>query len=446
MDKIIERASDLKRKDVEQLSIDEIISYLDDVVNELVKTLNGDKEVIVSNEGFRISGAVAKMIRTKYPDYLSQSSALIEHKYIQLVRNTIIFYFDQLNRNCLSLTDTDNESLSDMCLMVTEMCNKLDKKNSKLIQQLFITKEFIQPMQQIMDDISAKGEHLSNGNILISLYNFIQFFTKYIQLTNDDDPNLLSLVQAAIKCLCSEYYLNIFKGMAPQCSISNPKEHLFLIECPLLVTNYINKQRDHLFDDNSYHQVFLSNTNEILKEVLPNLHKYKIGHYKAIKHLLEILLMIPNDYYYDNKTTIIGHFTTILQSTDKPLDDSNLDQQRTDLIKLTISLIHQFASDSKLLEAIQNNQQLCNLLKTELFTSKTVHVQFATEMLLCLLDEKHVKDLPNPQDTAKTFVTYLKISVKDPVQQCEGVQLKNLQTTLKGNVSVNEYFYKFGLV
>ncbi|CAF1467326.1 unnamed protein product [Didymodactylos carnosus] len=242
------------------------------------------------------------------------------------------------------------------------------------------------------------------------------------------DSMLLNVIK---KCLCTIYYLDIFKQIINlENSIEFESKGTFLvIDCAHYAGSYTGKL---LSNDEVFYETIIRYSDEIFKQYLDSKKLFlNVNLNQAITYLMDILQISPTKMFIDH-SEIIDYLLLILQ---QPIDDDDQSEQNViELIASTTTLIYNLTDNSKLLSIIKYKNVI------ELFqkfsTSKDKRISFNAEMIVCAINEDKAEQIEEPEKVADVFVSYLANSVNDESQRCEGVPLKSLLMSLKSKPSL----------
>ncbi|CAF4595220.1 unnamed protein product, partial [Didymodactylos carnosus] len=233
------------------ISLDNLKSLFDDIVQELEKTKLNDRLSFLKQLRPLISTIMDNISYLKLANPI-----LLEHQLIRLFLNTYIDLLMKWSKNINNnnnnndvVLDNDEEFLfREISVRFVWLISELNKLNFHIFKKLFIDKILIDLIQQCLDDIATNGKYLNDANLenlsyIIRILNEITHYEDDIQ----DDPILLPIIDSVIKCLCSKYYLETFKELLPSSTSTNElnvKQNFLLIACGSYFSNYIGKRRE----------------------------------------------------------------------------------------------------------------------------------------------------------------------------------------------------------
>lgn len=153
-------------------------------------------------------------------------------------------------------------------------------------------------------------------------------------------------------------------------------------------------------------------------------------------HLLfELLLLIPAKIY-NSQPNLIKDLLSIVRLN---ANDSTINKETKKLIQRIIALIYTLTTDENLCKIIRKS--LIDAGVIELFdnlslTSSDKHVRFTCALICWTLSRENMADRKYSPQMIETFVHYLTECGGDPLQQCHGVPLDSMITTLSGTYRI----------
>lgn len=147
--------------------------------------------------------------------------------------------------------------------------------------------------------------------------------------------------------------------------------------------------------------------------------------------LIELLLLIPAKSF-DAEPNLINDLLNIIKLGKHDLTTND---ETKKLIQQSISLIYTLTTDTNLCQLIRNS--LPNDGVTELFdelssVSSDEHVRFTSALISWALNKENIANRKYSPQMIITFVHYLNECEENPLQQCKGLPLDSMITTLTG--------------
>jgi hypothetical protein len=153
--------------------------------------------------------------------------------------------------------------------------------------------------------------------------------------------------------------------------------------------------------------------------------------------LVELLLLIPPESF-NSAPNLIKDLVNIVKLTVSE-NDSTINKETKKLIQRSISLIYTLTTDANLCKMISKSfledgsMELFDELAT---TSSDKHVRFTSTLISWTLNGENMANRKCSPQMIKTFVQYLNKCEGDPLQQCHGVPLDSMLTTLTGTCMI----------
>lgn len=125
----------------------------------------------------------------------------------------------------------------------------------------------------------------------------------------------------------------------------------------------------------------------------------------------------------------------LLNIVQQSANNSTMNKETKKLTQQSISLIYALTTDTNLCEII--SKSLLEDGKIELFdqlstTSSDKHIRFTSVLISWTMNKENMANRKYSPEMIKTFVHYMSKCGGDPLQQCKGVPLDSMITTLTG--------------
>ena len=147
--------------------------------------------------------------------------------------------------------------------------------------------------------------------------------------------------------------------------------------------------------------------------------------------MIELLLLIPAKSF-NSEPNLINDLLSIIK-LDK--GDLTANEETRKLIQRSISLIYTLTTDADLCQLIRNslpNDDVTALFDELAETSSDEHVRFTSALIGWALNKDNIANRKYSPEMIQTFVHYLNECEGNPLQQCNGLPLDSMITTLTG--------------
>ena len=420
----------------ETVTVEMVLAKFNDIM-KVIDTADSQSRIIKSVDGLTQVADLAKDIGENPNEYLNfhDSSEIMNHGIFLYIRDTMIIVMEELNEtSCSKSAPHENRFFNETSYMIREMIDYMT--NIETFTELFIQKSFIEPIGQFLNTIASSGKHRYDYDFVFGIARLLEAFEKFRKRTeNHDHSLLLLLLDAAINCLCSNYYLEAFKGIKTDATLFYREEDLFLAACPKYVYEYhgqYQKDKTAIFSET----LLISSQQLIEHFQISTLSRCQTTLLEAFIHLLHSLSIIDiNDGI--ELTSLINAFIVIAKETEFLLSDTNtrLKEHKTNIVCLVLTLIHRLAEFPKFRLHIKEIDGTIKLFETLSFieTTKEERVQFLANIILCLLiSDGDTDQVNNIEQTTKTFIDNLNVAKQHPSLSHNGIDLGSLLLVLQG--------------
>lgn len=149
--------------------------------------------------------------------------------------------------------------------------------------------------------------------------------------------------------------------------------------------------------------------------------------------LVELLLLIPARSFSSSASLINDLLNVAKLSKNNSITITNEETKK--FFQRTISLIYTLSTDPDLGKLICNslpNDEVLELFDELSSVSLDKHIQFTSALIVWTLNRENTANRKYSSQMIETFVHYLNECEGDPLQQCNGLPLDSMITTLSG--------------
>ncbi|CAF2728164.1 unnamed protein product [Rotaria sp. Silwood2] len=313
------------------------------------------------------------------------------------------------------------------------MTDHITEANVSSFKQLLIHQSLIDELSGCLIEIATNGKYLQDIHIN-AVDSMIKAINQLSRRRLDIQNNPLSepLLDATVQCVCSPFFVNMFKQIT-ELSELNDAQELLLNTC----TDYIV-----CYEGNRRHEIFSIVRTILLKPFTQWLQQHALSFRqwnRITKNSFDKLGGIIFDFgshnekiigkeMYDDCCKIIDSYILILSTLSNNIN--TMDESTIDLIGICMFHLYALTLEQSLLDYIKS-QQLSSIL-LRLIDIDNEEAQFnAYRILASIMTEQDIKMLANPSKIANVFIKFL----TDVIDNARKIRrLRNLLRCLKSLV------------
>lgn len=374
----------------------------------------------------------------KHNTKLCSELGIVDHQLFIILRD---YYLDILRRwrNGQILDKVSNKAFLNISLSFTGICSYITDENVATLKKLLIYKPLADEITGCLTDIATNGKYVGDSQIKcvdLMMRAIYQIFQGRVEIQND--PVLVSILDAIVKCLCSSSLVNILRRITDLKELDEA-ETLLLDTCTDYFSWYSGDRRDEFCY--TIRTALLSPFTQWLLNHVSSFREWDKISFNAVKKLGNILLDFDMHHdvkhtkeIYDDCFKIIDCFISILFSLSTTLND-NFCINYAGIFLLQLYLL---TLDQNILSYIKAQDFSMTLI--ELANANNEYIQFnAYRILASILTEQDIKTLANPSKIASVFLTFLNSVIDD---SSKILRLRNILRSLKSNgIVYNKIFH-----
>ncbi|CAF1419408.1 unnamed protein product, partial [Didymodactylos carnosus] len=416
---------------------EELTSLFDNIVKELnqQKTSNDNKFSIEDIKDIAVT-------LHDVGDYEKYSiSDLLNHQLFVILRDILTSLIIKLQKD---ENFNENETVASRYIgaIFTWLVSSVNDTNVDIFKTLLLNKTMIESIAQCLDNIATSGKHLDDLNILVLKY-IVQALSSFQQAQKQfqDDFTLSVILNSVIKCVCSIYYLDVFKGIVVELLKLNSKQEFLLITCIEYITIYDGERIEEitLTMSESMFNYYL----KIFEQFIPLIDEWNNVVIKAITNAAVLLQYISADdlpklNFISQHVQLLDYAITILNSTNFFIQ-IDVNNDIADLIEFTLLYIFMLTLNSILLEHIKEKNLISVFLK--FIKANNESIQFHSYRLLAtIMNEDGIKSLSNPAKITEIFINYIERNIDNVLRK---LRLQNTLLSLKSLIQHNSIKSEF---
>ncbi|CAM4828359.1 unnamed protein product [Rotaria magnacalcarata] len=392
-----------------------------------------DNLEIIKHEFFMIIGRTFEMLLAK-ARLMSMSKEDEQHFY-------------ELSYFIVNLCFHKNTEIENFYIGNNEKLNYHDEEegfNQISYQRIFLTKSFFERFIKLITD-----------DLIINDYP--PFHVKYkvahrlLHLCTElDNIDHNILIDPIINCLKSNFYLDTFKTVDLRQPTYNPKQLFFISECAEFLSRRCWKRRTEI--SKMLCAPMLEFSRDIFKQHLPillegedldNNNEYFMKGAKIQTVTLHIKLLnyfalepTARKYFYlgsQSNNKIISQMIKII-SRPSLIESVYANQQLfhadVGLVSYAIILLYNLVFEKKIFYLLRQDSTVLNAC-SELARTKDLTIQFGSQTLLAVLNQKEIDEINNPSKIAQNYLHYIEYMIDEPEHTYHGVRLNGVLTNLE---------------
>lgn len=337
---------------------------------------------------------------------------IVDHQLFIILRD---LYLDILRqwRHGPTLDKLSYDVLLKISVSFDFICTCISDTNVNLFKGLLIYKPLVDELSMCLTEIAVDGKHLEDPQINAMDYMIRaihRIFQDRIQIQND--PSLAALLNAILKCLCSPFFINIFKQIT-ECKELNEAQTLLLSTCLDCFSWYGGEYREKFLS--VMRTALLSSFTQWLLAHASTFRQWSMITIKAMKKLGDIILDFDVEHgvqcseeVYDDCCKVIDSFVFILSS----LSNETTSESNIALIRTVVMQLYLLTLNPTILSYIKSQKLPPILLKLSNIANEWIRFN-VYRILALILTERDIKELANPSMIAKVFVAFLTTLIDD---------------------------------
>ena len=352
---------------------------------------------------------------------------IINHQLFVIVRDC---YLEILRRwrSGAVLDMSSYEVFLQISISLDLMCVHLTDANVHHFQKLLIYQPLVDELRSFLTEIATQGKYLQDPQT-----NAINFVMKAIyrifrgRISVQNNPLLTPLLDAIVSCMCSPFFVSIFKQVT-EIKQLNEAQTLLLDTCPDYFSWYGGTCREKFCT--VIRTALLSSFAHLLLSHVSSWRQWSKLMITAVKKVGNIILdfdmqhdVVYSQEVYSDCCKIVDCFVSILSSATSA-ETQKID---SDLVGMIVLQLYLLTLDQTLLNYIKNQQLAPVLLK--LVNVVNEWAQFhAYRILAWILTEQDIRVLANSSVIAHVFLTFLENVIDD---SSKFLRLRSLLRSLK---------------
>ncbi|CAF4513016.1 unnamed protein product [Rotaria socialis] len=407
--------------------LDEIVSYLHTTNNRV--------------DGLHRLSAVCQEFSSVYMLIPFDNLEIIKHEFFIIIGRTFEMllakarlmtmskedeqHFYELSYFIVNLCFHKNTEIENFYIGNNEKLNYYDDEegfNSKSYQRIFLTKSFFERFIKLVTD-----------DLIINDYP--PFHVKYkvahrlLHLCTElDNIDHNVLIDPIIECLKSNFYLDTFKTVDLRQPNYNPKQLFFISECAEFLSRRCWKRRTDI--SKMLCAPMLEFSRDIFKQHLPillegeNLDSNNEYLMKGAK-IQAVILHIKLLNYFALEPTARKYFYRESVYANQQLFHADVG-----LVSYAITLLYNLVFEKKIFYLLRQDMRVLNAC-SELERAKDLTIQFGSQTLLAILNQKEIDQINNPSEIVQNYLHYIENMIDEPEHTYHGVRLNGVLTNLE---------------
>ncbi|CAF1441837.1 unnamed protein product, partial [Rotaria sordida] len=328
------------------------------------------------------------------------------------------------------------------------MSDHITETNINSFKQLLIHQSLIDELTGCLIEIATNGKYLQDVqiNAVDSTIKAINKLSRR-RLDIQNNPLFELLLNGTVQCVCSPFFVNIFKQVTELIELNDTQE-LLLNTCTDYIVCYEGNRRHEIFS--IVRTILLKPFTQWLQQHTSSFRQWN----RITKNSFDKLGGIIFDFgshnekiigkeIYDDCCKAIDCYIVILSTLSNNIN--TIDESTVDLIGICMFHLYALTLEQSLHDYIKS-QQLSSIL-LRLINIDNEETQFnAYRILASIMTEQDIKMLANPSKIANVFITFL-IDVIDNTRKIR--RLRNLLHCLKSLVQhdqIKEELTKQGIL
>ncbi|CAF3230463.1 unnamed protein product [Rotaria sp. Silwood2] len=379
-------------------------------MDNIIIELNRDKvkndvtivQQIVSSISFRIKN-----------DQAFYQAKLIDHQLFLFIRD---YYLDILRQWRIGqvLDPISSQIFTQIAILFAELCFNAADDDVDQLKQLLIHESFINEIRTCLKDIATNGKYLQDQQV--EAIDYILRSIHYLQKGRKDIqsiPMLSELLDSVVDCVCSNYFLDMFKQIA-ELEKFNEAQTFLLDTC----TNYISWHNGDHYNDTciAVRTALLNSFNSWFQNQLLSFHKLSRITIKVIGQLCITLIggnandeEVFSQSIREGYCTMIDQISSILNTIMK---SETIDEITKDLIRVLAQNLYSLTMTNDLRTYIKNKNIVQLLLKLANIEDETIQFHIY-RILASIMTEEDMKTLQNSTKIANVFLRFLTNLIDD---------------------------------
>ena len=288
---------------------------------------------------------------------------IVDHQLLIILRD---FYLDILHRwrHGTVLDKFSYEVLLKISVSFDFICTHISNANVNLFKGLLIHKPLVDELSGCLTEIVVDGKHLQDPQINaidFMIRAIYRIFQGRIQIQND--PSLAAFLDAVVKCLCSPFFINIFKQITELKEL-NEAQTLLLDTCLDYFSWYGGERREEFYS--IMRSALLSPFTQWLLAHVATFRQWTKITINAVKKLGNIILDFDMEHgipcseeVYDGCCKVVDSFVSILSS----LSNEITNESNVNLIGTVVLQLYLLTLDQTILSYIKGQKLPPILLK-----------------------------------------------------------------------------------
>ncbi|CAF3611044.1 unnamed protein product [Rotaria sp. Silwood1] len=379
---------------------------LDNIVVKLNQdTMKNDVTVIqqiVSSISFRIKN-----------DQTFYQAKFLNHELFLFIRD---YYLDILRRwrTGQILDSISGQVFTQIAILFAELCLHVVDDDIDPLKQLLIHVSLIDEIHACLKDIATQGKHLQDQQI--EAIDYILRAIHYLQKGRTDIqsiPILVELLDSVVDCVCSNYFIDMFKQIA-ELEKLNEAQTFLLDTC----TNYISWHNGNHYNKTCV-AVRTAQLNSFTCWFQTQLLSYKKLSRVAIKVIGQFCITLIGGNASDEELfpqsiredycTMIDQLSSILNTI---MECKTMDEITKDLIRVLVQNLYSLTMTNDLRTYIKNKHIVPLLLKVATIEDEIIQFHIY-RILASIMTEDDIKTLKNSTQIAIVFLRFFTNLIDD---------------------------------
>ncbi|CAM4961869.1 unnamed protein product [Rotaria socialis] len=402
----IDQQCSLIKESSNLLTNDQLKTSLDIIADELKKNKELNNAAIIQ--------LIVNTISLRYTsDQIFSKAAVFDHQLFVIIRD---YYFNLLYqwRRSGHLDEHSGKLFPQIALLFADLCCNTAEANVDTLKELVIHEPLIDELRKCLSEIATNGKHLKDKTIEAIDYSIraVHYLEKgRVQIQNI--PIVAGLLENIVKCVCSSYFINMFKKIGGLEKLDEAQTFL-LDTCTDVISWH---------DAGFYNQTHVAVRTALLSMFTSWFQNYITCSQKLSKSAIKIIGQLcitliggnarEDDIFPEpirkDYCKLIDQLFSMLSSTieSRTLNDSIIALQRV----LTQSL-YSLTMTNDLRTYIKSKRMIPLLLKLTDFADETMQFN-VYRILAVILTEDDIKTLANPSKIANIFLRFLTSLIDD---------------------------------
>ncbi|CAF4131332.1 unnamed protein product [Rotaria sp. Silwood2] len=340
-------------------------------------------------------------------------SNLLDHQLFCIIRDSYVNILCQWRRGQI-LDNSSREIFSQVSVMFADICFRATNTDVNPLKQLLIHKNLINELKEILSEIATTGKHLHDTYIEAIDYMLRAIYClQKGRIEIQKDSLLYALLIAVVKCVCSIYFINMFKKVIRVEQLD--KAQTFLLDT---CTDYICWH-----ETDQYNETCLLVRTALLRDFTTWLEDQALSFRQwskiAIKIMGQLYITLIHGNAQDNDTytqdirndycKMIDIFFMIL---DLIIKSGTPNESTKALTKVLTQGLYSLTMTSDLRSYIKSKQIISLLLKVSNIEDEMTQFN-VYRILASIMTEEDIKTLANPSAIANVFLTFLTKLIDD---------------------------------